>query len=82
VALKEKNYMTIAKSLALASALLIGASSLAMAQSTMSQPTGSTQQNAAKSGGPGTHVGAPKTGTADSDAKVLHNQNGYKTNQQ
>jgi Spy/CpxP family protein refolding chaperone len=71
------------KSLVIAAALLAGASSFAMAASTMSQPTGSsTEQNAAASGGPGTHVGAPKTGTADSNAKVLHNQNGYKANQQ
>jgi hypothetical protein len=62
------------KSLAIAAALLAGASSLAMAAS--------TEQNAAASGGPGTHVGAPKTGTADSDAKVIHNQNGYKADHQ
>jgi hypothetical protein len=66
--------MTSIKSLAVAAALLAGASSLAMAAS--------TEQNAAASGGPGTHVGAPKTGTAESNAKVLHNQNGYKANQQ
>jgi hypothetical protein len=71
------------KSLMIAAALLAGASSFAMAASTMSQSGGSsTEQNAAASGGPGTHVGAPKTGTADSNAKVLHNQNGYKANQQ
>jgi Spy/CpxP family protein refolding chaperone len=70
------------KTLAVAAALLAGASSLAMAQSTMSQPNNSTEQNAAKSGGPGTHVGAPKTGTAESNAKVLHNQNGYKADHQ
>jgi hypothetical protein len=70
------------KTLAIAAALVAGASSLALAQSSpssssMSQPTGSTEQNAKSSGGPGTHVGAPKTGTADSNAKVLHNQDGY-----
>jgi hypothetical protein len=70
------------KTLAIAAALLAGASSLAMAGS-MNQTSGSsTEQNAAASGGPGTHVGAPKTGTADSNAKVLHNQNGYKADHQ
>ena len=70
------------KTLAIAAVLLAGASSLAMAGS-MNQTTGSsTEQNAAASGGPGTHVGAPKTGTADSNAKVLHNQNGYKADHQ
>jgi hypothetical protein len=71
------------KTLAIAAVLLAGASSFAMAASTMNQTTGSsTEQNAAASGGPGTHVGAPKTGTADSNAKVLHNQNGYKADHQ
>jgi hypothetical protein len=75
------------KTLAIAAALVAGVSTLALAQSGtsssgMSQPTGSPQQNAKSSGGPGTHVGAPKTGTADSNAKVLHNQNGYKGDQQ
>jgi hypothetical protein len=74
------------KTLAIAAALVAGVSSLALAQSSpsqpMSQPSGSTEQNAKASGGPGTHVGAPKTGTAESNAKVLHNQNGYKPEKQ
>ena len=45
--------------MAMAAALLVGASSLAMAQ--MSGQTGSTTNNAAASGGPGTHqVGRPE----------------------
>lgn len=75
------------KAIAMAAALVAGVSTMALAQSGtgasgMSQPSGSVQQNAKSSGGPGTHVGAPKTGTADSNAKVLHNQNGYKSGQQ
>jgi hypothetical protein len=70
------------KSLAIAAALLAGASSLAMAQSNMSQPSGNTQQNAASSGGAGTHTTGVKTGTASNNEKVLHNQNGYKNGQQ
>jgi hypothetical protein len=76
------------KTIAMAAALVAGVSTMALAQSgmgtsgSMSQPSGSTEQNAKASGGPGTHVGAPKTGTAESNAKVLHNQNGYKGKQQ
>jgi hypothetical protein len=65
--------------IALAAALVAGASSLAMAQ--MSSQTGNPSTNAAASGGPGTHAGAVKTGTASSDQKVLHNQNGYQGQQ-
>jgi hypothetical protein len=61
--------------MAIATALLIGASSLAMAQS--SQGNSSTQNNAAASGGPGTHAGAMKSGSAESNQKVQKNQNGY-----
>ena len=66
--------------MAMAAALLAGATSLAMAQ--MSGPTGSTTDNAAASGGPGTHQsGGPKTGTASNTQKVMKNQNGYQGRQ-
>jgi hypothetical protein len=77
--------MTSIKTIAIAAALVAGVSTIALAQSGtsgMSQPGSSTEQNAKASGGPGTHVGAPKTGTAESNAKVLHNQNGYKNDRQ
>ena len=64
--------MSTIKTLALAAALAVGASSLAMAQQ-----TGSPAGNAAASGGPGTHQGAEKTGSASSNQKVEKNQNGY-----
>ncbi len=63
--------------LAMAAALLAGASSFALAQT-----NGSTEGNAAKSGGPGTHqVGGPKTGSASNTQKVMKNQNGYQGRQ-
>jgi hypothetical protein len=61
--------MSNIKSLAIAAALLVSASSLAMAQS--------TQNNAAASGGAGTHEGAMKSGSAANSQKVYGNQNGY-----
>jgi hypothetical protein len=70
--------MSNIKSLAIAAALLVGASSLAMSQSGMAQSTqNSTQTNAAASGGPGTHAGAIKSGSAANNQKVEKNQNGY-----
>jgi predicted lipid-binding transport protein (Tim44 family) len=39
---------------------------------------GSPAANAKASGGSGTHKGALKTGSASSNQKVLHNENGYK----
>ena len=63
--------------LAMAAALLAGASSFAIAQT-----SGSTESNAAASGGPGTHqVGGPKTGSASNTQKVMKNQNGYQGRQ-
>ncbi len=63
--------------LAMAAALLAGASSFALAQT-----SGSTEGNAAASGGPGTHqVGGPKTGSASNTQKVMKNQNGYQGRQ-
>lgn len=64
--------MTIVKSVAIATALLFGAASLAMAQA-----PGNTSNNAAASGGPGTHAGAVKSGSASNTKKVEKNQNGY-----
>ncbi len=64
--------MSTIKTLAIAAALVVGASSLAMAQQ-----TGSPAGNAAASGGPGTHQGAEKTGSASNKQKVEKNQNGY-----
>lgn len=64
--------MSYIKSIAIAAALLLGASSLAMAQA-----TGDTSNNAAASGGPGTHAGAVKSGSASNTKKVEKNQNGY-----
>jgi Spy/CpxP family protein refolding chaperone len=65
--------------IAMAAALLAGASSLAMAQT--SDQTGSTAGNAAASGGAGTHHDTQKTGSASSDQKIFHNQNGYQRQQ-
>ncbi|MFY9695385.1 MAG: hypothetical protein WA776_19335 [Xanthobacteraceae bacterium] len=63
--------------MAIAAALLAGASSMAMAQM-----SGSTTGNAAASGGLGTHqVGGPKTGSASNTQKVMKNQNGYQGRQ-
>lgn len=64
--------MSTIKTLAIAAALAVGASSLAMAQQT-GTPTG----NAAMSGGSGTHKDAQKTGSASNTQKVQKNQNGY-----
>ena len=66
--------------IAMAAALLAGATSFAAAQ--MNGPTGNTENNAAASGGPGTHQsGGPKTGTASNTQKVMKNQNGYQGRQ-
>jgi hypothetical protein len=76
--------MSNIKSLAIAAALLVGASSLAMSQSALAQSAlvqsalaQSTQNNAGASGGPGTHAGAMKSGSAENNQKVEKNQNGY-----
>jgi hypothetical protein len=64
--------MSTIKTLAIAAALAVGASSLAMAQQ-----TGSPAGNAAMSGGSGTHQSSEKTGSASNTQKVQKNQNGY-----
>jgi hypothetical protein len=72
--------MSTLKTLVIASALVFGASQLALAQNSPgSGSTGSPADNSAASGGPGTHVGAQKTGTAASQQKIMKNQNGYKS---
>ena len=68
--------MSIVKTLALAAALAVGASSMAMAQMSNS-PSGTPSGNAAASGGPGTHQDSQKTGSASNTQKVIKNQNGY-----
>jgi hypothetical protein len=40
-------------------------------------PNGNPADNAARSGGPGTHVGAQRTGTVSNGQKVIGNHNGY-----
>ena len=69
--------MSTIRTLAIAAALAVGASSLAMPSLAMAQQTGSPAGNAAASGGPGTHQGAEKTGSATNNQKVEKNQNGY-----
>ena len=60
---------------ATAVALIIAASNGAFAQQTTT--TGNPAVNASRSGGPGTHVGAERTGSVSNNEKVLGNQNGY-----
>jgi hypothetical protein len=55
-------------------ALVMALSNGAFAQQAASS---STATNASRSGGPGTHVGAERTGSASNDEKVLGNHNGY-----
>lgn len=69
---KENVQMTATKTLALALGIAFGASGLALAQQ------GNPSNNAAASGGSGTHQSAQKTGSAANNQKVLHNQNGYR----
>ncbi len=54
--------------------LVIALSNGAFAQTT----NGNTAINASRSGGPGTHVGAERTGSASNNQKVLGNHNGYR----
>jgi hypothetical protein len=44
---------------------------------TGSRPYQSTENNAAASGGPGTHVGAMRSGSSSNSQKVYGNHNGY-----
>jgi hypothetical protein len=70
----ESLRMTIGKTLILASAVILGASSMALAQK---GPTGGTGQNAATSGVPGTHAGAMRRGPAANSKNVYEDQNGH-----
>lgn len=66
--------------IAIAAALVAGASSLAMAQQTTTNPD--TKGNAAMSGGSGTHQsGGLKTGSQSNLQKQMGNQNGYQGQQ-
>lgn len=67
--------------LTLACALVMGASSLAMAQAPAGM-SGNAGQNAASSGGSGTHSGAMKSGSQENSQKVYKNQNGYQQGRQ
>jgi uncharacterized protein YdeI (BOF family) len=69
--------MSTIKTIAIAAALFVGASSLAMAQGSPGQ-SGNPANNAAASGGSGTHHGSMKTGSAASTKKFIKNQNGYR----
>lgn len=68
--------MSTLKTVTLASALLMGAASFAMAQEPV-PGSSNTGTNAAASGGSGTHATAPRTGSAANDQKILNNKNGY-----
>ena len=70
--------MSKIKILVTAAALLVGASAMTVAQAQMN---GSTGGNSAMSGGSGTHRDTPKTGSADTTNKIIHNQNGYAPHQ-
>ena len=63
------------KTLTLTAALLAGGVSFALAQA--QAPVGDPANNAAHSGGAGTHQSSQRTGTGSNDAKVIGNQNGY-----
>jgi hypothetical protein len=71
---QEVIFMSTFKTIAIAAALLAGASTLASAQMSGNSNTGT---NAAASGGSGTHATAPRTGSAASTQKILKNKNGY-----
>jgi hypothetical protein len=67
--------MSALKTLAIAAAFAVGASSFALAQS------GNPAGNAAASGGSGTHQSSQKTGSKANTQKVLKNENGYRGRQ-
>ena len=67
--------MITMKTLSLAVGIALAASSLAVAQQ------GNPENNAAASGGSGTHQTAPKTGSAANTQKVIGNQQGYQNQQ-
>jgi len=55
-------------------ALVVGPSGAALAQQSS---TANTATNASRSGGPGTLVGAERTGSASNTEKVIGDHNGY-----
>ena len=67
--------MSALKTLAMAAALAVGASSFALAQQ------GNPARNAGASGGSGTHQSSQKTGSQSNTQKVLKNENGYRGRQ-
>lgn len=67
--------MSALKTLAIAAAVAVGASSFALAQ--QSNPA----RNAGASGGSGTHQSSQKTGSGANTQKVLKNENGYQGRQ-
>jgi hypothetical protein len=71
--------MTIGKTLIFVSAVILGASSMVFAEA---GPNGNPSYNAAHSGGPGTHAGAMRSGSAANSQKVYKNQNGYRSGSQ
>jgi hypothetical protein len=73
----RRSLMSTIKTLAIAAALAVGASSLAMPSLAMAQQTGNPAGNAAMSGGSGNHQSSEKTGSASNSQKVQKNQNGY-----
>lgn len=69
--------MSTIKTLVLSAALLAGVASMALAQS-QSQMPGNPSNNAAASGGSGTHQSSQVTGSSANTQKVIKNQNGYR----
>lgn len=65
--------MSTVKTLAVTAAMLVGAASLAMAQT-----VGNPDNNARASGGSGTHQSSQVTGSGANTQKVIKNQNGYR----
>lgn len=69
--------MSTIKTFALAGALVVGVTSMALAQT-----TGNPASNAGASGGSGTHQSSQVTGSGANTQKVIKNQNGYRPPQQ
>lgn len=68
--------MSTLKVVAIAAALTLGTSVFALAQ--QGSQNGNPASNAAHSGGSGTHQTTQKTGTAENNQKVVHNQSDRK----
>jgi hypothetical protein len=76
---KRRLLMSKIKVLAIAAALAMAAATGASAQGSSASPgtSASPAANSQSSGGPGTHAGAPRTGSGANTQKVDHNKNGY-----